>query len=75
MGILNPGSVGSVFDDQSFKGQKLSLRPWAEYGILDLSGAGVSFELKKVPFDTQALQAEVAKTDMPYKDWWVRQYA
>jgi putative phosphoesterase len=73
--ILNPGSVGSVFDHQSAKGQKRSLRPWAEYGILDLSGAGPSFELKRVPFDIQAVQAAVAKSDMPYKEWWVGQYA
>lgn len=73
--ILNPGSVGSVFDHQSLKGQNLSLRPWAEYGILDLSAAGVAFELKKVPFDTQALQAAVARSDMPYREWWARQYA
>jgi putative phosphoesterase len=73
--LLNPGSVGSVFDDQSIKGQRLSLRPWAEYGILDLTGARVSFDLKRVPFDTQALQSAVAKTDMPYKEWWAGQYA
>jgi putative phosphoesterase len=72
--ILNPGSVGSVFDDQSIKGRNLCLRPWAEYGILNLSRAGVSFELKKVPFDVQSLQAAVAKSDIPYKDWWARQY-
>lgn len=72
--ILNPGCVGSVFGDQSIKGQRLSRRPWAEYGILDLSHAGVSFELKKVPFDVQALQTAVAKTDIPYKDWWAKQY-
>jgi putative phosphoesterase len=72
--IVNPGSVGSVFDDQSIKGRNLCLRPWAEYGILNLSRAGVSFELKKVAFDIQALQAAVAKSDIPYKDWWARQY-
>ncbi len=72
--ILNPGSVGSVFDDESMKGRKLSLRPWAEYGILNLLRSGVSFELKKVPFDVQALQAAVAKSDIPYKDWWAAQY-
>jgi hypothetical protein len=72
--ILNPGSVGNVFDDESIKGRKLSLRPWAEYGILNLLRAGVSFELKKVPFDVQALQAAVAKSDIPYKDWWEGQY-
>lgn len=73
--ILNPGSVGSVFDDQSVKGRNLSLRPWAEYGVLDLSARGVTFELKKVPFDIQALQAAVAKSDIPYKAWWTAQYA
>jgi putative phosphoesterase len=72
--ILNPGSVGSVFDDQFAKGQEPSLRPWAEYGILDLSGAETSFEMKKVPFDIDAIRAVIAETDFPYRDWWAKQY-
>lgn len=73
--IVNPGSVGYVFNDQLTKRQPPLLRPWAEYGILDLSRAGLAFELKKVPFDIEAVRAVVATTDIPYRDWWVRQYA
>lgn len=73
--MVNPGSVGSVFDDLLAKGQMPLLRPWAEYGILDLSGTVARFELKKVPFDVQAVRAAVAKSDIPYREWWVRQYS
>jgi predicted phosphodiesterase len=72
--LLNPGSVGSVFDEQCAKGQEPLLRPWAEYGILDLSDAGISFEMKRVPFDIDAIRAVAAATDFPYRDWWIRQY-
>lgn len=72
--ILNPGSVGSVFDDKFAKGQETLLCPWAEYGILDLSGAEIMFEMKKVPFDIDATRAAIAATDFPYRDWWAKQY-
>jgi putative phosphoesterase len=72
--ILNPGSVGSVFDDKLVKGQEPLLCPWAEYGILDASEAKVSFELKKIPFDVDALRTVIAETDFPYRDWWAKQY-
>lgn len=72
--ILNPGSVGRVFNDQFAQGQEPSLRPWAEYGILDLSGAEISFEMKKVPFDIDAIRTVIAETDFPYRNWWAKQY-
>jgi putative phosphoesterase len=72
--ILNPGSVGSVFDGRFSKGQEPSLCPWAEYGILDLTGVEISFELKKVPFDINAMRIVIAETDFPCRDWWTKQY-
>lgn len=72
--IVNPGSVGSVFDERFLKGEQPSLYPWAEYGILDLTGTEFSFELKKVPFDVAAIRSVIAETDFPYKEWWEKQY-
>lgn len=72
--ILNPGSVGSVFNDEFAKGQETLLCPWAEYGILDVSGAEIFFEMKKVPFDIDETRAVIAATDFPYRDWWTKQY-
>jgi putative phosphoesterase len=72
--IINPGSVGSVFDGRFSKGQEPLLCPWAEYGILNLTDYVTSFELKKVPFDINTLRIVLAETDFPYKEWWERQY-
>ncbi|HEX3018693.1 MAG TPA: metallophosphoesterase family protein [Chitinispirillaceae bacterium] len=72
--ILNPGSVGSVFNNKFAKGQESLLCPWAEYGILDLSGAQIVFEMKKVPFDIDEIRTAIAQTDFPYRDWWAKQY-
>jgi len=72
--ILNPGSVGSVFNDQFAKGQEPVLHTWAEYGILDLSGEEISFEMKKVPFNIDAIRAVIAETDFPFREWWTKQY-
>ncbi len=72
--ILNPGSVGSVYNDDFNKGQGTLLCPWAEYGILDLTGVEIEFELKKIPFDIEATRAVIAATDIPYRDWWTKQY-
>jgi hypothetical protein len=41
---------------------------------LDLSGVEISFEMKKVPFNIDALRAVIAETDFPYKDRWAKQY-
>ncbi|MBI4977738.1 MAG: metallophosphoesterase family protein [Spirochaetes bacterium] len=72
--IINPGSVGSVFNESCSKGNGTALQPWAEYGILDLSKNNVSFEMEKIPFNISQLQSVIDNTDHPYKEWWKNQY-
>jgi predicted phosphodiesterase len=72
--LVNPGSVGSVFNGPLQKGQVSMLQPWAEYGIVELNSNGISIEMKKLSFDTKKAKADIKKTDSPLKNWWKKQY-
>jgi putative phosphoesterase len=72
--LLNPGSVGSVFDSSEQCGKEINLRSWAEYAIVEFARERVSVEMKKIPFDTEKAKALIRSTDHPLKEWWKKQY-
>jgi putative phosphoesterase len=72
--ILNSGSVGNAFEFAYSKGRIPSLLPWAEYAILKQSGNTFDVDLRRIYFDTQALVKIVEATDLPGKEWWLKQY-
>jgi putative phosphoesterase len=72
--VLNSGSVGNAFKNAYSPGNPPSLLPWAEYAILEQSGNSFRTDLRRVYFDIDALVNIVKQSDLPGKDWWIRQY-
>jgi len=72
--LLNPGSVGSVFPRFFLAGEVPSLQPWAEYSILNMENGIFNIDMRKIPFNIPALKQIVAKSDIPIKEWWLRQF-
>jgi len=73
--IINPGSVGSAFKRVFVPSQTPELLPWAEYACLTCERGRVSVDLRRIPFDIDALTALLARSDIPIRDWWLEQYA
>ena len=68
--ILNPGSVGQPFSQ--WWPREIRIAHWAEYGIVDsTSSEEVAFELRRVPFDLEALLTLLAESGMPHARWWI----
>lgn len=73
--VLNPGSVGSAFVEPFLYGNDApTLLPWAEYAIVRVERGGWSADLRRVPFDTEAVIDAVIAGKMPGLDWWQEQY-
>jgi predicted phosphodiesterase len=43
---------------------------WAEYGILDVTGAQQRIDLRRLPLDLPAILADAHASGMPEYDWW-----
>jgi putative phosphoesterase len=67
--IVNPGSVGQPFSQ--WWPQPIRVAHWAEYGVIDTDGEHVSVELRRVPFDVEALLRLFAASGMPHAQWWI----
>jgi putative phosphoesterase len=67
--VLNPGSVGLPYE--RLPGGGVRNPPWAEYGILTVSGADVRVELRHTPVDMAQLAQAVRQSEMPHADWWL----
>ncbi len=72
--IINPGSVGAPFRRIPDPGTEPALYSWAEYGMIESDGPDVRFELCRVRFDTSAFIKILRASDLPVKDWWLKQY-
>ena len=73
--IINPGSLGNAFVEPFFPGGEIPrLLPWAEYALLRAEKGGWSADLRRVRFDTQALQQAVTEVGNPSREWWLAQY-
>ncbi|KXK11785.1 MAG: putative phosphoesterase [Chloroflexi bacterium OLB14] len=72
--ILNSGSVGNAFVFAFSPGNPPRLLPWAEYAILEQVGSSFSVDLRRVYFDIPKFVKVVKESDLPGKEWWVRQY-
>jgi putative phosphoesterase len=67
--ILNPGSVGQPFSQ--WWPRQIRVAHWAEYGVIETDGDHVAFELRRVPFDLEALLRLLAESKMPHRRWWI----
>lgn len=62
--LVNPGSVGMPFREHCC-GQAPEILPWAEYAIIEASGAAVQASLKRVAIDKESLRREAAASSSP----------
>ena len=72
--ILNSGSVGNAFVFAYSPGNPPSLLPWAEYAILEQSDNFFHVDLRRVYFDIDTLVKLIKESDLPGKEWWLKQY-
>jgi putative phosphoesterase len=67
--MVNPGSVGLPFVEWPTAAARVNR--WAEYGILDVDGNDiVSVELRRTPYDTEALIRYALASGVPHAEWW-----
>lgn len=73
--IINPGSVGSAFMEPFlYNGTTPRLIPWAEYALVRVENGGWSVDLRRVPFDTEAVCRALEAGGNPSREWWLSQY-
>lgn len=60
-------NVGSVVREP---GRPIRNVLWAEYGILTWEGGRLSVDLRRIPFDLDALIAATYASGMPHPEWW-----
>ena len=67
--IVNPGSVGQPFSQ--WWPQPIRVAHWAEYGVIEMDAGRVRVDLRRVPFDVDALLRLFAASEMPHRRWWI----
>jgi predicted phosphodiesterase len=67
--LVNPGSVGQPF--AQWWPKTIRVAPWGEYGVIDATDGGLDIELRRVPFDVEALLRFCLESGMPHAQWWV----
>ena len=70
--LVNPGSIGMPFR-QALPGI-MEVAPWAEYGILEHRDGRFSFDLRRTPFDVEALLTAMRDSGMPHAEWWMERW-
>lgn len=70
--IINPGSVGLPFETAGKQGSRKPT--WAEYATIDYDNGNLSVELKRVEYSVRELKEVMLGSEIPYKDWWVRDW-
>ncbi len=71
--LLNPGSVGLPFQARP-DGSGDYNPAWAEYALLTWDGPDVNIDLRRVPYDLEALRAAVHASGMPHAEWWLKDW-
>lgn len=73
--VINPGSVGNAFVEPFLYGNDApTLLPWAGYAIVHVERGGWSVDLRRIPFNTEAVIQAVISDKMPNKERWLGQY-
>jgi len=67
--IVNPGSVGQPFSQ--WWPRPIRVAHWAEYGVIEAVGEHREVELRRVPFDLDALLQFLGASGMPHRRWWI----
>lgn len=70
--VANPGSVGLAFRlDDGGETVNVAL---AEYALLEVTGGQANLHLRRVPYDLDALRAEVERSGMPHGERWLEDF-
>ena len=70
--IVNPGSVGQPFSQ--WWPRPIRVAQWAEYGIVEVDGDHLTVDLRRVPYDVEALLRLFAESKMPHARWWIESW-
>lgn len=66
--VLNPGSVGMAMDRVS-PIEEVHNPAWGEYAILNVKGNALNVELRRTPFDIDALHQAIYSSGIPHAEW------
>jgi predicted phosphodiesterase len=72
--VLNPGSVGLGYDHEADEAT-LRFDPWAAWAVVATEGGRFSVELRRTPFDVEAVADAHRGSGMPYGDEYARAWA
>jgi putative phosphoesterase len=67
--IVNPGSVGQPFSQ--WWPRPIRVAHWAEYGVVEHRGGHLTVDLRRVPYDVDALLRVFEQSGMPHGRWWI----
>ena len=72
--LLNPGSVGLPGTGPGTPGLPVNEHVcWAEFAMID-TARGLSFDLRRLPLEPDALRASIAGSGMPHPEWWLARW-
>lgn len=63
--VLNPGSVGLSYDHEQ-EPEAVRFDPWAAWAVVGVEGRRLSIELRRTPFDAEAVGEAHRASGMPY---------
>jgi putative phosphoesterase len=67
--VVNPGSVGQPLLE--WPAERVRVCPWAEWGVIEYDGEGeVRVELRRTPYDTEAMIRHTLGSGVPHAEWW-----
>jgi predicted phosphodiesterase len=73
--VINPGSVGLAIDSGPPFDGPICNPAWAEYAIINAGGPDeLTVELRRAPFDVEALRQAIYASGMPHADWLAREW-
>ena len=67
--LLNPGSVGRAYE-MGTDGTAHDAT-WAEFALVTWDAGQLQLDLRRVPYDVDALIAHTHTTTMPHSQWWL----
>jgi putative phosphoesterase len=67
--IVNPGSVGLPFVEWPVSSARVCR--WAEYAVIEYDGENeLSFEFRRVPYDSSTVIEYTLASGVPHAEWW-----
>lgn len=71
--IVSTGSVGCPFVSTPVFGEEPDLLKVAQYGLVDYSDGKINVLLKSIQYDIESYLRVLKDSDLPSKEWWLKQ--